>query len=487
MLVRDKLFIGGQWVEPAGSGTIDVISPTTEEVIGRVPAATEADIDRAVAAARKAFDEGPWPKMSLEERGKYLLRLADLVEPRLPEAVEVQIDEMGGPRQVLEAHTLALGHMIRGWVDMAKTVPTREIRPGAVGDVLVLREPVGVVAAVIPWNAPVLFIISKLLPSLLTGCPIIIKPSPDTPLSAYIIAEAIEKVGLPEGVISIVAGSNEVGEALVTHRGVDKVTFTGSTLAGRTIAAICGDQIKSCTLELGGKSAAIVLEDADLDHCIPDLIAKGTYMTGQSCVATTRILVPASIHDEVVERMIKQINSLKIGDPHDAETYIGPLAAARHREKVEGYIALGQKEGATVACGGGRPAIEKGYFVEPTIFTNVDNSMRIAQEEIFGPVLSVIKYDTVEDAVRIANDSTYGLGGGVYTSDIKKGVDVAEQIRTGSFTVNDGPLGGGGGPAGGYKQSGLGREFSVEAFDNHYELKSVALPVGYKADPAVYL
>lgn len=480
MLVHDKLFIGGQWSKPSGSDVINVISPTTEEIIGRVPAATEEDVRRAVAVARKAFDEGPWPKMSLEERGNYLMRLADLVEPRLPDAVNAQIDEMGGTRQVLEAHTLALGAMIRGWVDLSKTVAEREIRPGFAGDVVVLREPVGVVAGVIPWNAPVLFIISKLLPALLTGCPIIIKPSPDSPLSAYVIADAIEQVGFPEGVFSIVAGANEVGEALVSHRGVDKVSFTGSTVAGRRIASICGDQVKSCTLELGGKSAVIILEDADLDKSIPDLVNKSMYNTGQSCVATTRIVAPSSRYDEVVSRLVDHIKTLKIGDPHKADTDIGPLAGARHREKVESYIRLGQQEGATLALGGGRPNIAKGWYVEPTIFTNVDNKMRIAQEEIFGPVVSVIRYDGEDEAVRIANDSTYGLGGGVYTSDIEHGLEVAARIRTGSFTINDGPLGGGGGPAGGYKQSGLGREFSVEAFHNHYELKSIAMPVGYK-------
>jgi betaine-aldehyde dehydrogenase len=481
VLVHDKLFIGGQWSKPSGSDVINVISPTTEEIVGRVPAATEEDVRRAVAAARKAFDEGPWPKMSLDERGSFLLRLADLVEPRLPDAVNAQIDEMGGTRQVLEAHTLSLGAMIRGWVDLSKTVPQREIRAGYAGDVVVLREPVGVVAGVIPWNAPVLFIIVKLLPALLTGCPIIIKPSPDSPLSAYVIADAIEQVGFPEGVFSIIAGANEVGEALVSHRGVDKVSFTGSTVAGRRIASICGDQVKSCTLELGGKSAAIILEDADLDKSIPDLVNKAMYNTGQSCVATTRIVAPSSRYDEVVGHLIDHIKTLKIGDPHEADTDIGPLAGARHREKVEGYIRLGQQEGATLALGGGRPDIAKGWYVEPTVFTNVDNKMRIAQEEIFGPVVSVIRYDGEDDAVRIANDSTYGLGGGVYTSDVEHGLEVAARIRTGSFTINDGPLGGGGGPAGGYKQSGLGREFSVEAFDNHYEFKSIALPAGYKA------
>lgn len=487
MQVRDSLFIGGQWVKPSGTNTLDVISPMTEEVIARVPAGTEEDVKRAVALARRAFDEGPWTKMSVKDRGDYLLRLADILEPMLPAAVDAQIDEMGGTRQVMGAHTLALGAFIRGWVQLSQTVVEREIRPGAIGDVLVLREPVGVVAGVIPWNAPVLFIISKLLPAVLTGCPIILKPSPDSPLSAYVIAEAFAQVGFPEGVVSIIAGANEVGEALVSHRGVDKVSFTGSTVAGRRIASICGDQVKSCTLELGGKSAAILLEDADLDSVMPDLVSKSMYNSGQSCVATTRILVPSSRKGEIVDRLVDYVGGLKVGDPHDAATDIGPLAGARHREKVEGYIQIGQKEGAKIALGGGRPPQNKGWFVEPTIFTDVDNKMRIAQEEIFGPVVSVIDYDTVDDAVRIANDSTYGLGGGVYTSDIESGVSVAERIRTGSFTVNDGPLGGGGGPAGGYKQSGLGREFSVESFYNHYELKSVALPSGYKADPKIFL
>lgn len=480
MLTHDSFLIGSRWVRPAGSDFFDVISPFSEQRVGRVPAATKDDMAKAVATARKAFDEGPWPRMSIDQRGEYLLRLADLLEPRLMTAVDVQIDEMGGTRTFLNGWTLGIAHLIRDAVALAKAVPDLDIRPGMMGEVMVMREPMGVVAAIIPWNCPAFFVISKILPALLAGCTIVLKPAPETPLSAYIIAEALEQAQLPDGVVSIVAGGRDVGEFLISHPAVDKVSFTGSTAAGRRIASICGDQIKPCTLELGGKSAAILLDDADLDKYLPVLIGNSLLNNGQACVATTRILVPNTHYKDVLDRLVAAVGSLKVGDPHDDDTYFGPLAAERQRERVEGYIKTGIDEGAVLALGGARPPFDKGWFVQPTIFANVNNSMRIAQEEIFGPVVSVIGYDTQEDAIRMANDSPYGLGGGVYTEDIDRGFAVASRVRTGTFFINDSPIGGGGGPAGGYKQSGIGREFSIEGIASHWQLKSVSLPVGYR-------
>ena len=480
MIIQDKLFIGGEWVKPAGSDFIDVISPINEELFGRVPESVPADIDRAIAAARHAFDQGPWPKMSVAERGDFLIRMADVLRPQIDRAVALQTDEMGGIDPFLRAWTAGAVAFVQATVEMAKSLPTREVRDGH-GKIVVLREPVGVVAAIIPWNCPFLFVMSKLLPALVTGCPIIIKPAPETPLSAYIIAEALEYAGLPKGVVSIIAGGREVGEYLISHRGIDKVTFTGSTVAGRRIASICGDQIKPVTLELGGKSAAIVLEDADFDRYIPALVNAATMNNGQACVATTRILAPTSRYREVVDRLVASVGAMKVGNPHDLDTAFGPLVAKRQRDRVEGYIKAGLDEGAKLALGGGRPAIEKGWYVEPTIFMDVDNSMRIAQEEIFGPVVSVIRYDTQAQAISIANDSAYGLGGGVYTADIERGMAIAAQVRTGTFFINDGAIGGGGGPSGGYKQSGVGREFGPEGLASHYQLKSVSFPPG--ADP----
>jgi aldehyde dehydrogenase (NAD+) len=484
MITRDTFFIGARWVRPAGSGSIDVISPITEEPIGRVPDSTPADIDRAVTAARRAFDVGPWPRMSLSERGEFLLRMAELLEPRIPEAIDLQINEMGGTRKFIQTFTPPPKPQVQHAIDVAREIPLREVRDGYLGKVVVFREPIGVVAGIIPWNGPFAAVMSKMLPALLTGCPIIIKPSPETPLSAYLIADALDQVGLPPGTISIVPGGREVGEYLVSHPGVDKVTFTGSTAAGRRVGAICGEQIKPVTLELGGKSAAIVLEDVDLDRDLPVLIHSSMPNNGQACVATTRILAPQSRYQELVDRLTAAIGSMKVGNPLEHDTDFGPLAASRQRDRVEGYIKAGVDAGARIALGGGRPPIKRGWYVEPTVFTHVNNSMRIAQEEIFGPVVVVMAYSTLDEAIRTANDSEYGLGGGVFTSNIERGLCVAAQLKTGSCVINDGLLAGGGGPFGGYKRSGIGREFGPEGVANHYQLKSVSLPPGINLDPS---
>jgi aldehyde dehydrogenase (NAD+) len=478
MITRDTFFIGARWVRPAGSGSINVVSPITEEPIGRVPDSTPADIDEAVTAARRAFDIGPWPRMSLSERGEFLLRMAELLEPRIAETINLQINEMGGTRKFIQAVTGSPKARVRHAIDVARKLPLREVRDGYLGKVVVLREPIGVVAGIIPWNAPFASVMSKMLPALLTGCPIIIKPSPETPLSAYVIADALDQVGLPPGTISIIHGGREVGEYLVSHPGIDKVSFTGSTAAGRRVGSICGDQIKPVTLELGGKSAAIVLDDVDLGRALPALIGSSMPNNGQACVATTRILAPQSRYQELVDRLTASIGSMKVGNPLEDDTDFGPLVASRQRDRVEGYIKAGIDAGARIALGGGRPPIKKGWYVEPTVFTHVDNSMRIAQEEIFGPVVVVMPYSTVDEAIRIANDSEYGLGGGVFTTNVERGLSVAAQLRTGSCVINDGLLAGGGGPFGGYKKSGIGRESGPEGIANYYQLKSVSLPPG---------
>lgn len=480
MFVRDALFIGGSWVSPSTSECLEVTSPSSEEVVGRVPASAPEDIDRAVAMAREAFDHGPWPTLSLAERSKYLLHLQESLTRRLEPLVRAQIDEMGSPRRWIHPGTAAMIDSISTKVTAAESVPFRELRVGAAGTVLVLREPIGVVGAIIPWNAPVPMLLAKLVPALLTGNTVVIKPPPESPLSAYVVADAIEEVGLPNGVISIVAGDRGVGAHLVGHRLVDKITFTGSTTAGERVGAVCGLMIRSATLELGGKSAAIVLDDADLDKHMPALIKGALANTGQMCHATTRVLVPTVRYDEVVERMVAAVAALRVGDPHDPTTDVGPLVASRQRDRVESYIATGVEEGARVAVGGGRPQrLEKGWYVEPTLFVDADNSMRIAQEEIFGPVVTVIRYDDEDDAVQVANDSPFGLGGAVFTSDLERGVAVASRIRTGTCAINDGAPAGGGGPFGGYKRSGIGREYGKEGWDTYLEVKSVSLPPGY--------
>jgi betaine-aldehyde dehydrogenase len=479
MWTRDSLFIGGQWVMPLGDQTLDVVSPTTEEVCGNVPLATPGDVDRAVEAAHGAFDTGPWTRLSIAERADYLRRFGDEFTSRAAEALDLQIDEMGGIRKFLGPATFGVVPFINRVIQDAESIALVEERAGVAGKVAVLREPVGVVAGIVPWNAPVMSAITKLIPSLLMGCPILLKPAPESPLSAYLLADAFEAAGFPEGVVSVLPGGVEVGEHLVAHEGIDMVTFTGSGAAGQRIAATCAQQLKRVTLELGGKSAAIVLQDAELDRYFPTLVDNSFRNTGQVCVATTRLLVHESQHDDFVDRLIDFVAGMTVGDPHDEGTGFGPLASLRQRERVERYISSGREEGAKVVLGGGRPAgLDRGWFVEPTIFVNVDNSMTIAREEIFGPVLVVLPYGTEDEAVAIANDSVYGLGGAVYTADPDHGLAIASRLRTGTCAINNGLPAGGGGPFGGYKHSGLGRERGPEGLHEFLELKSITLPTG---------
>ena len=480
MQSRDKLFIGGQWAEPATSGVIEVISPATEMVVARVPDGSVADVDRAVAAARQAFDEGPWPSMTPGERADIMAAVSSGIQGRYEEFASTISQEMGCPiswsimGQVF-ASTMALDY----YVGLAREFPFEETGPGLQGPVVVRREAVGVVGAIVPWNVPLFVTMLKLAPAMAAGATVVLKPAPETPLDAYLLAEVLIEAGLPAGVINIVAAGREVGEHLVTHPGVDKIAFTGSTAAGRRIASLCGEQLKRVTLELGGKSAAIILDDADLDTIIPTLLDAGMMNNGQACVAQTRILASTQRYDDVVEALVEATRSLKVGDPLDPETTIGPLVAARQRDRVEGYFALGQEEGAKIAIGGGRPeGLDKGWYVEPTIFTQVDNSMRIAREEIFGPALAVIPYSTPQEAVQIANDSDYGLSGSVWTTDVERGLGVARRVRTGTFTVNGFALEFSA-PFGGFKQSGVGRELGPDGLRAYLESKTINLPAGY--------
>ena len=472
----DKLFIGGAWVEPAGTGTIDVISPHSEERVGRVPEGTNADVDRAVAAARQAFDEGDWPRLSPEERITAVRRFADLYATKFDELANVITTEMGSPILFSQlAQVPVPWMMLDAFIKNAEKHPWEETRTGVLSpEVLVRREPVGVVGAIVPWNVPQFTTMSKLAPALLTGCTIVIKPSPETPLDGMVMAELLQEAGIPRGVVSIIPAGREVGEHLVRHPGIDKIAFTGSTAAGRSIASICGEQLKRCSLELGGKSAAIILEDADLSHTIENLKMASLMNNGQACVAQTRILASRSRYDEVVDALGEMVSGLTVGDPLEMTTEVGPLVAERQQERVEKYIALGQEEGAQVVAGGnGRPeGTEKGWYVRPTVFAGVDNRMRIAQEEIFGPVLAVIPYDGVDEAVRIANDSEYGLAGSVWTADEDAGRDVARRVRTGTYGVNKYSMDFNA-PFGGFKASGVGREFGPEGIDEYVEFKTI--------------
>ncbi len=472
----DKLFIGGAWVEPAGAGTIDVISPHSEERVGRVPEGTSADVDRAVAAARTAFDEGDWPRRSPEERQQSVRRFADLYATKFDEMSTLITTEMGSPILFSQlAQVPVPWMMLDAFIKNAQVHPWEETRTGVLSpEVLVRREPVGVVGAIVPWNVPQFTTMSKLAPALLTGCTIVIKPSPETPLDGMLMAELLQEAGIPRGVVSIIPAGREVGEHLVRHPGIDKIAFTGSTAAGRQIAAICGEQLKRCSLELGGKSAAIILDDADVGTTVENLKMASLMNNGQACVAQTRILASRSRYGEVVDALGEMVGGLTVGDPLEMTTEVGPLVAERQQERVEKYIALGQEEGAKVVAGGsGRPeGTEKGWYVRPTLFADVDNRMRIAQEEIFGPVLAVIPYDGVDEAVRIANDSEYGLAGSVWTADEDAGRDVARRVRTGTYGVNKYSMDFNA-PFGGFKASGVGREFGPEGIDEYVEFKTI--------------
>ncbi|AWH91640.1 aldehyde dehydrogenase [Dietzia lutea] len=477
-LDRDALLIGTQWRSPATDDVIEVVSPHTEEVVARVPEGSVADMDAAVAAAREAFDHGPWPRMSPGERIEVVARLSELYAARLDDMATVISTEMGSPISFSKlAQAPAPWMQIEAFLKIAREFPWEETRPGALGgEVLVRHEPVGVVAAIPPWNVPQFTVLSKLIPALLTGCTIVIKPAPETPLDTYLLADLLIEAGVPEGVVSIVAGGREVGEHLVRHRAIDKVAFTGSTAAGRRIGAICGEQLKRCSLELGGKSAAIVLDDADVTTVVEGLKFVGVMNSGQACVAQTRVLVSRERHDEVARAIADGIGSMTVGDPLDPATEIGPMVARRQQERVNSYIEIGQQEGATLLAGGpGRPdGLDTGWYVRPTVFAGVDNSMRIAQEEIFGPVLSVIAYDDVDDAVRIANDSEYGLAGTVWSADREAGLAIARRVRTGTYGVNTYTMDFAA-PFGGFKASGVGREFGPEGLAQYTELKSVYL------------
>jgi betaine-aldehyde dehydrogenase len=484
MAIRDydRLFIGGDWVTPEGTDTIAVVSPITEEVVGRVPDGSEADIDKAVAAARTAFDRGPWPRLTPVERADILAKVAAQITAEMGDMASIITEEMGAPITFSTlGQVLAPTMIFNYYADLARTFAFDEVRTGLLNpQVLVTKEPVGVVGAIAPWNVPLFIAAAKLAPALVAGCTVVYKPAPETPFDAFRLAEIFAENGLPKGVLSVVPAGREVSEHLVTHPGVDKISFTGSGVGGKRIGGLCGERLKRCTLELGGKSAAIILDDADLSTTIPTLLPNAIMNNGQACIAQTRILAPRARYDEVVEAVVAGVGAMQVGDPRDPATEVGPVVAERQRARIEGYLDSGREEGATVAIGGGRPsAFSKGWFVEPTVFTNVDNKMKIAQEEIFGPVLVVIPYDGDEQAVEIANDSNYGLCGSVWTGDNDRGLGVARQVRTGTYMLNAPVPIDFSTPFGGYKESGVGREFGPEGLETFLEKKSIALPAGY--------
>ncbi|MGW6656555.1 aldehyde dehydrogenase [Rhodococcus sp. NPDC055024] len=472
-----ELFIGGEWVTPSGSGVIEVISPHTESVIGSVPAASTADVDRAVEIARAAFDSGVWAQTPLADRIAVVTRIKDAILARSEEFATLISRQNGAPASsAMRTQVLGAVAAYGTACAVAAQFPFEEPRAGVGGPMLIRHEPVGVVAAIVPWNVPQLVIAAKLAPALLSGCAVILKPAPETPLDSNLLAEICSQAGLPKGVLSVLPADRDVSAHLVSHPGIDKVAFTGSVAAGKAIMAAAAANLTRVTLELGGKSAAIVLEDADIDQALPNILAGSFANSGQACVALTRILLPVSRYDEIAEKFAAAVAVMKVGDPTDPATVIGPMTSAAQQRRVLDYVGIGEAEGAKILTGGSVPeGLSTGWYVEPTVFGHVDNSMRIAREEIFGPVVCLIPFEDEAHAVAIANDSDLGLSGAVWTADTAHGVEVARQIRTGTFSVNcqrfDVV-----GPFGGYKNSGVGREFGPEGLAAYLEAKSIFLP-----------
>ncbi|HSY14737.1 MAG TPA: aldehyde dehydrogenase [Jatrophihabitantaceae bacterium] len=480
MIQHQDLFIGGKWVRGSGA-EVSVVSPATEDVIGRITMAAPADVDAAARAARAAFDRGPWPRMPVDERRRLLRDVGQRMAEIADELDVLITSENGSPVRIKPGHA-------SGQFDYYTSLdlPPDEYRVGPDGSAaLVVREPVGVLAAIMPWNTPLALSLHTILPALLAGCTVVLKPAPETPLHTYRLAQTFADAGLPAGVLNVVPCDRDVSEAVVRHPDIDMISFVGSTATGARIGAICGEQVKRVRLELGGKSAAILLDDVDAASTATAVLNAGMLLNnGQTCASWTRILVPNSRYDEMVDAMCDIASRASIGDPLDPATILGPLVSERQRARVEGYVAIGVGEGAKIAMGGARPAhLTRGYYVEPTVFVHADNTMRIAREETFGPVVTVIGYDGDEQAVSIANDSDYGLAGAVFTTDHARGVALARQIRTGTVGVNC-PGYGVAFPFGGYKRSGIGREHGPESILDVMEIKTIGLPRDH--DPLAY-
>lgn len=470
MITHQQLFINGAWRTPAGPGLIDVESASTQQIIGCVPEGSAADIDHAAEAASSAF--ASWSRTTPEERAAWLDKIAAGLESRASEIAQIIAQEVGSPITMATSIQAGLPALVtKSYARLARETQWEE----TIGNSLVLREPFGVVGAITPWNYPLHQIMAKVAPALAAGCTVVLKPSELAPLNAFLLAEICESIQLPAGVVNIVTGYGPVvGEAIATHPLVDMVSFTGSLRAGRRVMALAADTVKKVTLELGGKSANVILDDAPLDKAVGIGVKNAMLNSGQTCSAWTRMVVPRARQDEAIEIAVRTAASLKPGDPLDPNTRLGPLISGAQRGRVEGYIESAKREGATLVAGGYRPAeFARGYYVEPTVFANVASQMTIAQEEVFGPVLSILPYDTEEEAIAIANDTIYGLAGGVWSADPDRALRVARRIRAGQVDINGGrynPLA----PFGGYKQSGVGRELGRYGLEEYLQVKALA-------------
>jgi aldehyde dehydrogenase (NAD+) len=472
MISRDKFFINGQWVAPSSKETIDVHNAGTGAVMGKVPAGGEKDVAAAVAAAHAALES--WSATPAAKRAEYLQKISDGLKARSAELSSTISQEVGMPIKM--SGRMQAGLPIANFANYAKIAKEFKFED-RIGNSLVVREPVGVVGAITPWNYPLNQIALKVAPALAAGCTVVLKPSEIAPFNAFILAEEIEKAGLPKGVFNLVTGYGpSAGEALVKHPQVDMISFTGSTRAGKRISEVAAQGVKRVALELGGKSASVILEDADLAAAVKTTVSYCYLNSGQTCTALTRMLVPASKYDEAAKLAVDTANSFKPGDPLQETTRLGPLSSQMQLERVRGYIKKGIEEGAELLAGGAEApdGLQGGYFVKPTVFGKVKNSMTIAQEEIFGPVLSIIPYKDEEEAVRIANDTPYGLAGAVWSADEARAQKVARRIRAGQIDINGGAFNMNA-PFGGFKQSGHGREAGVYGLEEFLEYKSLQL------------
>jgi aldehyde dehydrogenase (NAD+) len=469
MIHYDHHYYDGAWQKPSTSDATDVVSSSTEEAIGSVPRGSADDVGHAVAAARRAFES--WSRTPAEERATWLEKLSAAMKARVPQAAEAIAHEVG---TALGFATKVQAEFPASMIGLNAKFLREHPEEEEIGHSLIVKEAVGVVGCVTPWNYPLHQVVAKIAPALAAGCTVVLKPAELAPLSALMLAEAAHEIGLPAGVFNVVCGPGRVvGEAIVGHPEVDMVSFTGSLQAGRRVASLAGEGIKRVTLELGGKSPFVVLDDAPFDKAIPAGVNNCMQNSGQTCSAWTRMLVPRARQAEAIDLAKAQLAKLTVGDPFDPKTRLGPLVSAAQRDSVLGYIERGKQEGAEIVAGGGRPSsLSKGFYVEPTVFANVRNQMDIAQEEIFGPVLAIIPYDSDDEAIRIANDSIYGLAGGVWGGTQERAMQVARRLRTGQVDVNGGrfnPMA----PFGGYKKSGIGRELGPKALEEFYQMKAI--------------
>ncbi len=473
-----SLYINGEFVPSSSGKTFDSKNPFNGQPLARISRASVEDAQRAIASARKAFDDGSWTTMSREERGALIKAVSDKINEHKTELEQLEVEDSGSTIRKAKEDVYLSARAMNYFSKLATIEPVQLIdglsKPGFSQNLLA-HEPIGVVAAIIPWNFPLKMAIWKLGPALAAGNTIVLKPSELTPITAVELAKIFDEIKLPPGVVNIIPGFGEdVGEELAKNPMVDKVSFTGSTAVGRRVMSLASSSLKKCTLECGGKSANIILDDADMNLAVDGSLYAIFYHQGQCCEAGTRLFLPEKIHDEFLNRMVEKTKKMKLGNPKDVATDIGPVISEQQQERVLGYIRSGIQQGAKVAVGGSapvRPDLKDGFFVEPTIFTGVDNKMKIAQEEIFGPVLSVIKYSSIDEAVAKANDSMYGLGGGVWSRDKEKAISVAKRLRAGTVWVNEWHLLSEKAPFGGYKQSGIGREFGIEGLHEYTEVK----------------